>query len=241
MSVGHNGAMRADPESPRAVDDAVITTALQRLIVGVLLVAAAIAVGILVVVEADVDLDEWWNGFVSAFAFLRPLALGMDFLGGGWFATFVVPLFGAALMLSLRRPWGAVFVVIASAASAGGVQLLKAMFGRARPEDMIVVSDHGSFPSGHTANAATLAVIATVLVPRVWVALVGTAWVFAMAFSRTEVHAHWLSDTVGGALVGAGFALIVAAALTPRLAAEGDQASAVGRRPYRSVRTGASA
>ena len=88
---------------------------------------------------------------------------------------------------------------------------------------MIVVSDHGSFPSGHTANAATLAVIAVVLAPRVWVALVGAAWVFAMAFSRTQVHAHWLSDTVGGALVGAGFALLVAAAFTPRLTRESER------------------
>jgi len=56
-----------------------------------------------------------------------------------------------------------------------------------------------------------------VLFPRVWVALVGAAWVFAMAFSRTEVHAHWFSDTVGGALVGTGVALVVAAALTLRI------------------------
>jgi undecaprenyl-diphosphatase len=69
---------------------------------------------------------------------------------------------------------------------------------------MIVFSDHGSFPSGHTANAATVATIAVILFPRVWVAVVGGAWVFAMAFSRTQVHAHWLSDTVGGTLVGVG-------------------------------------
>ena len=75
-------------------------------------------------------------------------------------ATFVVPLGGAAVMLALRRPWGAVFVLAASAGSALVVQVIKGMFGRARPEDMIVVSDHGSFPSGHTANAATIATIA---------------------------------------------------------------------------------
>jgi len=100
------------------------------------------------------------------------------------------------------------------------VQMLKAMFGRARPEEMIVVSDHGSYPSGHTANAATLAVIAVVIVPRVWVAVVGAAWVFAMAFSRTQVHAHWFSDTVGGTLAGLGAALVLAALFTAVLERE---------------------
>ncbi len=209
-------------------DDRETTVALQRLVIGAVLIVAAIALGILVTVEADIDVDEWWNGFVAAFAFLRPFGLAMNFLGGGWFATFVVPLAGLAVMLALRRPWGALFVIVASAASALGVQVLKAMFGRARPEDMIVVSDYGSYPSGHTANAATLAVIAVVLFPRVWVAAVGAAWVFLMAFSRTQVHAHWLSDTVGGTLVGAGAALVVAAALTARIDRERERRRSLG-------------
>lgn len=199
------------------IDDSLTTTALQRIVIGVLLAVLAVVLGILVTVEADIDIDDWWNGFVSVFAPLDPIAFAMNFLGGGWFATFVVPLGAAGILLALRRPWGAVFVVVASAASAAGVQVLKAIFGRARPEDMIVISDHGSFPSGHTANAATIAVIAVVLVPRVWMAVVGGAWVFAMAFSRTQVHAHWFSDTVGGALIGAGVALIVAGAFTVRI------------------------
>lgn len=205
------------------VSDRVMTVALQRLVVGVLLVLAAIGLGIVVTIDADPSLDEWWNTVVANFVFLQPLSLAMDFLGGGWFATFVVPLSGVAIMLALRRPWGALFVAVASAGSALGVQVLKAIFGRARPEDMIVVSDHGSYPSGHTANAATLAVIAVVLFPRLWVAIVGAAWVFAMAFSRTDVHAHWLSDTVGGALIGLGAALIVTASLTARLTRERDR------------------
>ncbi len=203
-------------------DDHITTIALQRLILGGILVGAAVILGILVTVDADWDLDAWWNGFVQTFAVVQPLSLAMNFLGGGWFATFVVPLSAIAALLAMRRPWGAALVGLASIVSAGGVQLLKAVFGRARPEEMLVISDHGSYPSGHVANAATIAVIALVLFPRVWVAVVGAAWVFVMAFSRTQVHAHWLSDTVGGAMVGAGFALLVAAALTARLTRESD-------------------
>ncbi|AUG28862.1 MULTISPECIES: phosphatase PAP2 family protein [Microbacterium] len=209
-------------------DDDLATVALQRLVAGVLLIAATVWLGIQVVVEADVNVDEWWNVFVDRFAFLDPAALAMNFLGGGWFATFVVPLGGVALLLVLRRPRGALFVVVASVGSVALVQLLKALFGRARPEDMIVFSDHGSFPSGHTGNAATVATIAVILFPRVAVAVVGGAWVFAMAFSRTQVHAHWLSDTVGGALVGVGATLVVAAAFTRVLDRESERVRSLG-------------
>ena len=68
--------------------------------------------------------------------------------------------------------------------------------------------------------AKTIAVIAVVIVPRVWVAVLGAAWVFAMAFSRTQVHAHWFSDTVGGTLAGLGAALVVAALFTAVLERE---------------------
>ena len=201
-------------------DDDVTTTALQRLVIGVVLLVLAIGLGIQVTLEADIDIDDWWNSFVDVFSPLQPGAFVMNFLGGGWFATFVVPLGAAAILLALRRPWGALFALCASAGSALAVQLLKAAFGRARPEDMIVVSDHGSYPSGHKANAATIAVIAVVIVPRVWVAVVGAAWMFAMAFSRTQVHAHWFSDTVGGTLAGLGAALVVAALFTAVLERE---------------------
>ena len=93
---------------------------------------------------------------------------------------------------------------------------------------MIVFSDHGSFPSGHTANAATLATIAVILFPRVWVAVVGGAWVFAMAFSRTQVHAHWLSDTVGGTLVGVGATLVIAGICARMLERENERLRSLG-------------
>jgi undecaprenyl-diphosphatase len=144
----------------------------------------------------------------------------MDWVGAGWFGVLLVPIGGAIALIVLRRPWAAAYFLTAEAVSAGAVQVLKHVFGRVRPEDIIVIADHGSYPSGHVANAATLAVAAAVIFPRVWVMIVGGAWVIMMAFSRTYLHAHWLSDTIGGALLGAGAALLVAAVFAVPMAKE---------------------
>ncbi|MFF2632841.1 phosphatase PAP2 family protein [Microbacterium sp. NPDC058021] len=199
------------------------------LVPGLVLIAFACGLGgwILLRGPEAFELDQMWN---TALAQWRVEALvwfsqTMNWLGGGIVGVFVVPIGGALLLVLFRRFFGALFFIAASIFSAAGVQALKHLFGRARPEDIIVVSDYGSFPSGHTANAATIAVVAVVLFPRLWVAIVGAAWVLLMAFSRTYLHAHWLSDTVGGALIGAGMALVVAAAFATRLRAEQHRAS----------------
>lgn len=184
------------------------------LIVGVVLLTAACAVGAIIFFRGyGYAVDIWWNALLLEWVspFMLAFSRVMNWLGGGWFGVFAVPLIVAIALFVVRRPWSALFFLAAEIASAGVVQILKHLFGRARPEDILVISDYGSFPSGHTANAATLAAAAFVLFPRIWVALVGTAWVLLMALSRTYLHAHWLSDTLGGALVGVGVVLILAA------------------------------
>jgi undecaprenyl-diphosphatase len=107
-----------------------------------------------------------------------------------------------------------------SLASVGLVQLLKSLVDRARPEEMLVVSDHGSFPSGHAANAATMAVALGIIFPRVWVWAAGAIWVALMMFSRTYLGVHWLTDTIGGALLGAGVVLILWAPFAAKISGE---------------------
>ncbi|MET0828237.1 MAG: phosphatase PAP2 family protein [Microbacterium sp.] len=192
-------------------------------VVGAILVAAACGLGALIYFRTEpFAIDEWWNAllFSSPVAFLTGFSRVMNFLGAGWFGVLVVPILGAIGLILLKRPWSAAFFLTAQAASAGAVQVLKHLFGRARPEEIIVISDYGSFPSGHVAGAATLAMAAFILFPRLWVALVGIAWVLLMALSRTALHAHWLTDTIGGALIGAGMVLIVAGIFAPLLRRE---------------------
>jgi undecaprenyl-diphosphatase len=172
-------------------------------------------------------IDTWWNGAVAQM--WSPVLTGfsrvMNWVGGGWFGVLAVPIAGAVGLILLRRPWAAAYFLAAEAVSAAGVQVLKHVFGRVRPDDILVLTDHGSYPSGHVANAATIATAAVVIFPRLWVMLVGAAWILLMAFSRTYLHAHWLSDTLGGALLGIGAALLVAAAFARPMAGERTDAS----------------
>ena len=178
---------------------------------GLLLIALATALGAWAFARGNTPfaVDAWWNNLLvdAAVPLAGPVSHAMNVIGGGWVGVLVVPLGGAGAL-------------IAEAVSAALVQLLKHLFGRARPTEILIMSDYGSYPSGHVANAATIAVCAVVLFPRLVVALVGAAWILLMAFSRTYLHAHWLSDTVGGALVGIGAALVVAAVFSVPLARE---------------------
>lgn len=212
------------PTRPETPDDRAVRPAYRYLVSGLVLVALACGLGWWILIRGDTPfaVDVWWNAFVAEL--YSPILTGfsrvMDWVGGGWFAVLVIPIGGAIALIVARRPWAAAYFLAAEAVSAGGVQLLKHLFGRVRPEDIIVISDYGSYPSGHVANATTLAVAAFVVFPRAWVAIVGAAWVVLMAFSRTYLHAHWASDTVGGMLVGAGAALLVAAAFAVPMARE---------------------
>jgi membrane-associated phospholipid phosphatase len=144
-------------------------------------------------------------------------SLVLNLLGGGIVAVLVVPAVVIGLLLIFRRPWAALFYLAAVIASAAVVQLLKSLVGRARPEEMLVVSDFGSFPSGHSANAATIAVTLGIVFARAWIWVAGSIYTVLMMASRTYLGAHWLSDTIGGLLLGAGVAVLLWAPFAARL------------------------
>lgn len=183
------------------------------------MLVAATLLGVMIVVgyTEPPGFDSWWNTAIAEHRadWMLSAALILNDIGGGWIAILVVPLIVIIALLIARRWQAAVFAAAAFLASAGAVQLLKQIFGRARPEEMIVLSDFGSFPSGHVANAATIATVIWLVFPRVWTAVLGVLWIIAMAISRTLLSVHWATDTIGGALVGAGVVLVLAAWLLP--------------------------
>lgn len=211
-------------ETPAAVDDVQPTQRERRvrrlarrvpIVSGVSAVVVAALLGLVITLRGGVlEFDNDWAAELDETRgpIGDVISLFMNALGGGVVGVLVVPI-GIAVMLVLwRRPWAALYFVVASAVSAGVVQLLKQTFGRARPEEMMVPSDFGSFPSGHVANAATIAVALGIIVPRVWVWVLGAVYTVLMAATRTYLGVHWLSDTIGGTLVGVGAALVVWAA-----------------------------
>jgi hypothetical protein len=129
------------------------------LISGAIAVVLAFLIGALILVRGGgrpIEADaEWMEEILEHRSPVWEVpALLMNFLGAGIAGVIVIPLLIVVTLLVVKRPWAALFFVVSTIASAGLVQLLKTLFGRARPEDMLITSDFGSFPSGHVANAA---------------------------------------------------------------------------------------
>ena len=190
---------------------------------GVVAILLAASLGAIIAIRGNAPFEgdlEWMEEIIEhRNPFWEVPSLVMNFLGGGWFA-FALPAAIIVVLCVRRWFWSALFLAISSVASALLVQLLKGVIGRPRPEEMLVVSDFGSFPSGHAANAATLAVCLGLIFWRAWVWVAGVCYVVLMMLSRTYLGAHWVSDTVGGLLVGVAVALIVWAPLAHKLRRE---------------------
>ena len=119
----------------------------------------------------------------------------------------------ALLLLAWRRHWLRVaafaLAVLTSELFIGPV---KDATERPRPPGALIETTGASFPSGHAiATAVTAVGLVLVLAtpgPSRWRWEVHAVELTAvMALSRVYLRAHWLSDTVAGALLGAGLAL----------------------------------
>ncbi len=142
---------------------------------------------------------------------LRRLAIFLAHSGDSWFwgiGLVMVWFLGDALW---KRE--AVWMVIGIAVTAVVAQSLKWLFRRQRPPGewgaIYRATDPHSFPSGHAARVAMLAVLGFALGP-LWFALLLLIWAPLVALARVAMGVHYLSDIAAGALLG----LAVGLALT---------------------------
>ncbi|WP_167046722.1 phosphatase PAP2 family protein [Salinibacterium sp. ZJ454] len=153
---------------------------------------------------------EWMGEFVEARGPIWTIpALIFNWVGGGISSLVIVPLVIIGGLLIWRRPWAALYYACAAVASVSVVFVIKNVVGRPRPTEILVTPDFGSFPSGHSANAALIATTLGIIFWRTWVWVAGSVYTLLMMLSRTYLGAHWISDTIGGMLVGVGVAVIL--------------------------------
>ncbi|MEV7826664.1 phosphatase PAP2 family protein [Microbacterium enclense] len=182
------------------------------LVVGV--IATVLFVGLRFAVElsgsAPLPIDQAWDDAMSALAHpVGVIVAWVPAIVGGTIGMIIIGVATTIVFLVVRRPWDALNV----AASIALVVLigapLAAVIARSRPADSLAETVATSFPSGHTAVATTIAVTLALILRRRWVWVVGAAWVVLMMWSRTYLHAHWLSDVVAGFLEGVAVATLV--------------------------------
>lgn len=145
----------------------------------------------------------------------------------------------AVLLYLARRARSALFVVVVMLGAAILEAVTKLAVGRDRPEFVHPVASAAgkSFPSGHALGAVVAFGLVLVLVPRrfkVAAGMVGGAAVLLVSYSRLALGVHYLSDVVGGWLLGAAWLMLAVWLLGERLltvsGVPGSAGAAPGRR-----------
>lgn len=161
------------------------------------------------------ELDRRWSAALvlpDGLRTLRAAAAVLAHSGDSWF-------WGAAMALvwlMAVQPWKdwALRMFLAIGLTAVMVTGLKFLIRRRRPEgewgQIYRKADPHSFPSGHAARAALIALLVLGWGPG-WLVPWVLVWAPLMPLARVAMGLHYLSDTVAGAAFGA---LVAAVALS---------------------------
>lgn len=164
------------------------------------------------------DLHEFARSHPSFISAMR-LASAIGTTVAWWIVLGLV-----VIWLAIRRlPRLAVFVVVASLGSSLLNNVIKVVVDRARPHlpDPVASAGGTSFPSGH-AQAAIVGygILLLIFLPaiarraRPWVIGLAAVLVLTIGFSRIALGVHYLSDVVGGYLIGAAWLIAMTVAFS---------------------------
>jgi membrane-associated phospholipid phosphatase len=179
----------------------------------------AVLVTALVVPSEPLAVDQRWSEAMldSRTPPLTDVALVFNWLGRG--LGWVLSLAAVGIVLFVRQRWVALLAfAVTEAVTPLSSTLMKILVGRPRPPDGLVHPVGSSFPSGHAAYAGATCVALVLLFTapgphRRWWWPLATLGILGMAWSRTYLQVHWLSDVIGGSLLGVGIALTSFASL----------------------------
>ncbi|WP_169747753.1 phosphatase PAP2 family protein [Demequina subtropica] len=138
----------------------------------------------------------------------------VSFVGGPAVLPVVVALIALVWWRVSRSWWEPVLLVVAMVMSTALTVVLKAVVGRDRPADVLMVvpggESSGSFPSGHTVGATTLVLVVGYLLWHEdaeaswaltgWV-LASAAIIAAVGAARLYLGYHFLTDVIAGLCV----------------------------------------
>ena len=188
------------------------------MLIGLVLLALAVLLTAVVAVASTRSgvqhVDDWWYRLMIDIRW-TPLADVSK-----WLST----LFGTAVdwpvriaitvVIAVRRHWLALAAwTVTVAASELCIGPIKSLVDRPRPAGSLIATSGTSYPSGHAiASAVTAIGIVMALTSgrrRLQWMIAAVIIAAAVALSRTYLSAHWLTDVLGGSLIGAGLALTI--------------------------------
>lgn len=206
--------MEAPTDEPALLPDRPRVDARRPLALIVGVVAAVLFVALRLAVDLDggapLAFDVWWDDAMAALA--NPVLVIIAWIPatvGGTIGMIAIGVSMTIVFLLVKRPWDALNVASAIALVVLIGAPLAAVIARARPSDSLAETQATSFPSGHTAVATTIAVTLALILRRGWIWAAGVVWVLLMMWSRTYLHAHWLSDVTAGLLEGVAVSTLV--------------------------------
>jgi len=200
-----------------------------------LMILFVIGMVVIVAIEADEPAARAVHGLPNL---IKAVFGQITYLGlsGYMFTLAGLALFGALLARGLGRGVSfdraclflaerAGFLIAVLAFSGLASQVIKHLFGRARPSliDMVgpfhfdlmaLKSTYASMPSGHAVSAFAMAVSLGWMAPRLRWPLLGLA--LLIAISRVVISAHYPSDVIAGAGLGTACAIILRRAFALR-------------------------
>jgi undecaprenyl-diphosphatase len=157
------------------------------------------------------ELDARWSAKLTVsqrHSRLRHLFQFLAHSGDSWF---MIPVMGLIWLAGDGYwKWRMLVMFIAICITALVAVGLKRLIGRQRPAgDWGLIyrsTDPHSFPSGHAARLVMLAILSIQLGPW-WLCLLLFLWAPLVMLARVAMGVHYLSDVVGGAVLGTAFGI----------------------------------